>query len=83
MTERAPFNPEIHASLLALGFAHLAHAATFEDYGDGESGPSLSGHPAFDEYESEAERIIVDSLGAVVMREDRDLALEAWIEAHA
>lgn len=83
MSARDPFNADIHAALLAEGFAFTPHEADFEDDGDGESGPHLTGGPAWDEYESDDERIVVAHNGAVVHREPRDLAFEAWVEKQA
>ncbi len=72
------FNEDVHQCLTELGFTHTHHMEDFEDDGDGESGPHLTGGPAFDEYEDASERIIVDHHGMVVSREDRDLAFEAY-----
>lgn len=75
---RAPFNPDIHAALLVEGFTLTQHEDDFEDDGDAESGPHLTGGPAWDEYQSADEMIVVDHHGAVVHREPRDLEREAY-----
>jgi hypothetical protein len=52
-TGAAPFNPAAHDHLLALGFTHERYEASWEDLGDAENGPQLSGGPAYDEYQAE------------------------------
>jgi hypothetical protein len=73
------FNLSAHAGLVALGFQHTRHEADWEDEGDGESGPRLTGGPAWDEYEDADFRVVVDDHGMVALWEPRDLQLEAWI----
>jgi hypothetical protein len=72
----APFNPDAHAHLIALGYRHTQFPCTFEDDGDAESGPHLTGGPAFDEYESDDDRLIIDELGRFAHWELRDLEAE-------
>lgn len=45
-----PFNPALHAFLTDAGFGYSHHEASWEDVGDAENGPELTGGPAFDEY---------------------------------
>jgi hypothetical protein len=77
---REPYNLDIHAHLTALGFELTQYEADFDD-GDPENGPGIYGCPPFDEYRDSSEYICIDMHGEVVNREDRDLALEAWIDA--
>lgn len=74
------FNPEIHAHLLALGFAYTHHEEDFEDRGGPESGPMISHYPAWDEYETDDWRVIVDHHGRAGLSEARDLAFEAYCD---
>lgn len=39
-----------HHHLIDLGFSHVHVDASWEDTGDAENGPRLSGGPAYDEY---------------------------------
>lgn len=39
-----------HHHLIDLGFSHVHVEASWEDTGDAENGPRLSGDPAYDEY---------------------------------
>ena len=80
MTRTTPFNQDIHDNLVAMGYVPTLYECTFEDVGDAENGPELTGDPAFDEYKGPAEYVIVDESGHVVHREERDLVFEAWIE---
>ena len=76
----APFNSGIHAVLVEMGYEYKHYECTFEDVGDPENGPQLDGDPAFDEYKSADEYIIISECGRVVHREDRDLEFEKWID---
>jgi hypothetical protein len=49
-TPTAPFNPTAHDFLIGLGFEVTRVDASWEDSGDAENGPRLTGGPAFDEY---------------------------------
>ncbi len=51
MPDSAAFNPAFHAFMMAFPNAkHERHDQCWEDTGDAENGPQLSGHPAFDLY---------------------------------
>ena len=78
-----PLNVMIHNHLVSMGYVLKAYAAHFWDDGDGESGPHLDGHPAYDVYESPDHRIVVDHRGHVDVFEDRDLAFERWCDEQA
>lgn len=41
---------QTHDKLIALGFTHTHYEDTYEDVGNGETGPMIEGGPAFDEY---------------------------------
>ena len=73
-------NQNIHDNLTILGYTHIHHECTFEDYGDPENGPELEGDPEWDCYENDVERIIVNQFGQVEFREDIDHAFETWVE---
>lgn len=75
MTEQqTPFNDDIHAALLSLGFTFDHYDADWRDDGDTESGPELSGGPAFQEYlrESDTTKVIVGERGNVEFVGDAD-----------
>lgn len=61
----APFNAGIHGHLLDLGYCHVRHEADWYDDGDAESGPSLAGGPAWDEYSNGDEYLAVEENGTV------------------
>jgi hypothetical protein len=75
------YNAAVDAQLVEMGYKRTWHPDSFEDTGDGESGPHLTGGPAFDEYESADERIIIDESGHCAHRELRDLEMEKFIAA--
>jgi hypothetical protein len=75
----APFNLALHEHLLALGFVYQRVEADWIDDGDAESGPHLSGHDAFDEYEDADSRVFCGEGGDTGF-EWRDLAHERWAE---
>lgn len=56
-------NIDIHQALLALGYVPTHYEATYEDVGTGETGPILTGGPAFDEYLADDHHIIIDHNG--------------------
>ena len=80
---RAPFNPVYHELLLMQGYTWIPHECSFEDIGDGESGPMLSGGPAYDLYQNEKWEIIVEADGTIPAEgvQMRDLELEAYFES--
>lgn len=48
-----PFNPVAHDAIIAAGFDYQYIPASWEDIGNGETGPMLDGGPAFDCYSRE------------------------------
>ena len=79
---RQAFNLELHRELLERGYVFQPFPAEFDD-GDPESGPGTDGCDAWDQYQGSDEYIIIDPSGHVVHRSDRDLEMEAWIDANA
>jgi len=59
------FNPGIHEHLLAQGYEHHQYPADWEDVGNGESGPMLSGGPAWDYYGNGKDFLAVSEKGEV------------------
>jgi hypothetical protein len=51
---------------------HEHNPDSFEDDGDGESGPHLTGGPAFDRYYSESHELIIDEHGMLVHTSEID-----------
>lgn len=47
-----PFHAGVHEALLDAGYAYTRRPCTFEDDGDAESGPHLTGGPEHDQYEA-------------------------------
>jgi hypothetical protein len=62
-----PFNQQVHDNLVYCGFTHTQYEESWRDEGNTESGPFITGGPAFDEYlrESDMSRVIVLEDGAV------------------
>ena len=54
------FNTAAHAALIAAGYVHERHDADWQDTGDAENGPELSGGPAFDLY-TDADSVVMIS----------------------
>lgn len=75
-----PFHAAAHAWLIANGYTHKRMDAEWEDTGDAESGPRLDGHPAFDEYTSDTDYVIIDERGFQHC-EKRDMEWEAHVDA--
>ena len=66
-----PFNAGAHQSLLEQGFIFAYHEESWEDTGDAENGPQLTGGPAYNEYISKDNfQIIIDHNGLVVAFEE-------------
>lgn len=78
---RQPFNPQLHAELLAKGYVFTPMEAEFDD-GDPENGPGQDGSPPYDEYQGPDEYVFVDEDGTA-HHEARDHELEAWIDQMA
>ncbi len=70
-----PYNLALHEHLMSLGYEYQRFACTFEDAGDAENGPHLTGGPAYDMYSSPTEFIYATE-GGVLDHEDRNLAFE-------
>ena len=60
---RQPNNPAAHEYLLSLGYSHTYHEADFEDTGNGESGPMVTGWSGYDEYTGPDEYIFISDQG--------------------
>lgn len=58
---------------------HTYHPEDFEDDGDAENGPHLTGGPAWSEYTTESHMIVIDHTGLIVHQEVINWALERWI----
>lgn len=72
-----PFTPQdSHDLLIAHGYEHTFHPCTFEDCGDPENGPELSGDPEYHEYASITEYLYCLKQGVVQDRVERDAAFE-------
>jgi hypothetical protein len=54
-----PFTERSAAALIMAGYTLTQHPATWEDAGDAENGPKLTGGPAFDEWSKGDISIIV------------------------
>jgi hypothetical protein len=73
-----PYNLALHEHLLSLGFKYEGRVeAHWEDDGDPENGPHLSGWPAHDQYTGPNDLFFVDENG----RMHHELELEAYCEA--
>ena len=59
------FNPGIHEHLLAQGYEYHHNPADWQDVGDCENGPELSGGPAWDCYSNGKDYLAVDEEGEV------------------
>ena len=77
---KPPFNENIHYWLFWMEYDYHHVEESFEDDGNAESGPHLSGYPAYDEYRNDEEYLIIDYFGHFVHREKRDLEFEKFLE---
>ncbi len=75
-----PFNRALHEHLLALGYTWSRADESWEDHGDAEHGPELSGGPAFDRYTGPAEHVHFSEDGHAHV-EAIDLAWEKFCAA--
>jgi hypothetical protein len=75
-----PYNPEIHAHLVELGYERTWYEDSFEDDGDGESGPHLIGGPAYEEYASATDYIFFVEGGHFAHYQLRDLEMEKFVD---
>jgi len=62
---RAPFSPH-HAFLIDMGFKLTSNEESWADDGDGESGPHVTGGPAFDEYHDDDVSLYFGETGNLV-----------------
>jgi hypothetical protein len=58
-----PYNLAAHHHLRAMGYKHTHYNSDFEDIGDAENGPCLTGSYGFDEYAKEDHYIVIDEEG--------------------
>lgn len=64
LPDSVTFNPAFHAFMMTFKDAtHERIEADWEDTGDAENGPELTGHPAFDLYVLDGIEYIVDEHG--------------------
>ncbi len=65
-----PFNPMFHAFMRSIdGATHQRVHACWEDTGDAENGPELTGHPDFDLYTLDGFEYMVTDDGAAFMEQ--------------
>jgi hypothetical protein len=57
------FNPDVDFHLRKLWYTYDRYPSDLEDVGDGETGPMLTGWPAFDIYSSPEDTIYIDDSG--------------------
>jgi hypothetical protein len=69
-------NQDNHDLLIAHGYEHTFHTCTFEDIGDPENGPELTGDPEYHEYASSTEYLYGKVAGQIECRYER----YAWLE---
>lgn len=74
-----PFNIALDEHLVGLGYTRIRMEASYEDVGNGETGPIVHGCPAYDEYTSPDDYVFFSENGTA-NHELRDLEFEAWIE---
>jgi hypothetical protein len=78
-----PFNLALHHHLLSLGYEWTRNPESWEDTGGPESGPRLSGGPAYDEYESPDDFVYASEDGSVDCQgAEQDPPEEYVIEEH-
>lgn len=75
-----PFNLALHDHMMTLGYEWTRIPDSWEDDGDGESGPHLTGGPACDQYAGPDEYVYCAFEGRVLDRQARDLEYEAWCD---
>ncbi len=75
-----PFNLSLHDHLMTLGFTHERVENSFEDIGEAESGPELSGGPAYDVYQDAASFVYMSEHGESGT-ELRDLEMEEYVKS--
>lgn len=84
MTTLSHSNTWLHRMLTDQGACvHEHEPDTFEDVGDAESGPELTGGPAYDRYTSESHEFIIDGTGTIVFSAPIDWDLWRFAEEMA
>ncbi len=73
------YNQALHVHLLAHGYTHERVPADWEDHGDAETGPMVTGGPAYDMYIGADEMVFSGETG-VLDRVARDLEMEKHME---
>ena len=74
-----PCNLFAHRMLTDEGcYVHTHYAESYEDIGNGESGPKLSGGPAYDEYAGDSHILYFDDDGDLQWMEARDIRREEF-----
>ena len=81
MNARTPFNPAAHDFFVGAGYVVTHYESDFEDVGDAESGPKLSGGPAFDEYAADDHYVIVTEGGATSVSLETEEGRQACLSA--
>ncbi len=74
------YNQALHIHLLAHGYEHERVEASWEDHGDAETGPMVSGGPAYDMYLGPDEVVFATEDG-LLDRISCDVAFEKALEA--
>ena len=67
------FDENMRLGLLACGYVVTHHEAHWEDDGDAENGPHLSGCPAYDEWREGGKYVIVENGWVVESGVDQEL----------
>lgn len=84
MTTLSHTNQWLHNMLTDQGaVTHEHEPESWEDDGDGESGPHITGGPAFDRYTSESHCFIINASGTIVDSEPIDWAMWRFCEEMA
>lgn len=79
MTTLSHSNFNLHRLLTDQGACvHVHYPDSFEDVGDAENGPELTGGPAYDEYTCDSHTFIVDSTGCIVFTASIDWDFERF-----
>lgn len=84
MTTLSHSNFNLHRLLTDQGACvHVHYPDSFEDVGDAENGPELTGGPAYDEYTCDSHTFIVDSTGTIVFTAAIDWDFERFASGMA
>lgn len=74
-----PFNIALHDHLLSIGYAYERCPEEYYDSGNGETGPMVHGHAAYDQYTGDDDYVFCDVSGNTGI-EPRDKQLEQWLD---